>query len=55
MMADPFGEKTEGRAFMRWRLWGLALGLVAAGLWRGEPRAVLAKAAQICLECIGLG
>lgn len=45
---------SEGRNLRRW-FWGLALGLIAAGLWRGEQRAVLAKAARICLECIGLG
>ena len=38
----------------RW-LWILAVALVASGVWRGEQRAVLAKAARICLECVGLG
>jgi len=38
----------------RWFLL-LALGLIAAGVWRGEQRAVLAKAARICMECVGLG
>ncbi|MBP5200112.1 MAG: thioredoxin [Schwartzia sp.] len=38
----------------RW-LFGAAAALIAAGIWRGEYRAVLAKASRICLECIGLG
>ena len=40
---------------MRRLLWMVAAGLLAAGLWRGEHRAVLAKATRICMECIGLG
>ena len=40
---------------MRRYLWGLAFALLAFGLWRGEARPVFAKAARICLECIGLG
>ncbi len=40
---------------MRRGLFGLAAVLIAAGVWRGEHRAVLAKAARICMECIGLG
>lgn len=38
----------------RW-LWLLAIALTAAGVWRGEHLAVMAKATRICLECVGLG
>ena len=38
----------------RW-LFLLALALAAAGIWRGEHQAVMAKATQICMECVGLG
>lgn len=45
---------------MRRALPGLCLLAVGAlflvfGALRGEPYAVLAKAANVCLECIGLG
>ncbi len=33
----------------------ISAGLVAAGVMRGETLAVLTKAVNICLECIGLG
>ena len=29
--------------------------LAAAGIAAGQPPAVLAKAARICLECVGIG
>lgn len=29
--------------------------LIAAGIYREETRLVLTKAANICMECIGLG
>ncbi len=39
------------------RKWFLLIAVTAIllGLWRGEQRLVLRKAATICLECIGLG
>lgn len=42
----------------RWSGWVLALvglGLMAAGIYRGEMAVVLKKAINICLECIGIG
>ena len=30
-------------------------GLIGLGLWLGQNQQVLRKAAQICLECIGVG
>lgn len=29
--------------------------LVVSGILKGDPFAVLAKAAYICLECVGIG
>ena len=33
----------------------LSVALIATGVCLGEPSVVLAKAAAICMQCIGLG
>lgn len=33
----------------------IAAAFLAIGVWRGETEVVLRKAANICMECIGLG
>lgn len=33
----------------------IAVCLIVAGLIRGEARAVMMRAVQICFECIGIG
>ena len=33
----------------------IAVGLTVAGVLTGQPQDVLAKAARVCLECIGVG
>ncbi len=43
------------RRATQWTLIGCGIVMVALGLWRGEVRAVLTKAVNICLECIGIG
>lgn len=29
--------------------------MLCVGAWRGEAEAVLSKAIQLCLECVGIG
>lgn len=34
---------------------GAGLLMMMAGIWQGELAVILRKAANICLECIGIG
>jgi hypothetical protein len=41
--------------FPRWAILICALLMMGLGLLNGEAQTVLAKAVNICLECIGIG
>lgn len=36
-------------------LLGLGILFIVLGIWGGEVKIVLSRAANICLECIGIG
>ncbi len=38
-----------------WVLMAFAAALAAAGIALGQPASVMATAARICMECVGLG
>lgn len=41
--------------FIRWVVAAAAIMMMAFGVLNGETKTVLAKAINICLECIGIG
>ena len=43
------------RNAVRIALLAASAGMIAAGIYLGQYRAVWMKAARVCLECIGLG
>lgn len=43
------------RAAVKYLLLLTAAAFIAVGVSRGESASVLAKAAAVCLECIGIG
>jgi hypothetical protein len=49
------GMSEKKRTGISWLLLLLSGILIALGIGRGEQMTVLAKAAKICLECIGIG
>ena len=45
----------KGRKWITAALLAAAAGLIALGIYTGEPAAVAQKAVNICFECIGVG
>ena len=53
---DAAGEKRKGRRnCLRYVIVTAALVSMIFGIVRKEPKVVLRKATNICLECIGIG
>lgn len=44
-----------GKRLVTAAIFAAAVGLIAVGVFLGEPAEVLQKAVNICLECIGIG
>lgn len=45
--------KGSARPATTWLIVGAVM--IGVGIWRGELSLVLAKAVQVCLQCIGIG
>lgn len=43
------------RNILRWCVFALAIAFIVYGIYSGECAAVLKKATNVCLECIGIG
>lgn len=53
--AQPAGEKDTATKIVRYAILGIALAVLVGGFLFGGTADVLAKAAAICTECVGLG
>ncbi len=54
-MKTDFKMNEKQKRILRWGLVVLSAALIVIGAMQGEIVAVYNKAANICLECIGLG
>ena len=48
-------RRLAGKSLVTAAIFAAAMGLIAVGVFLGEPAEVLQKAVNICLECIGIG
>lgn len=48
-------RRLAGKRLVTAAIFAAAVGLIAVGVFLGEPAEVLQKAVNICLECIGIG
>lgn len=48
-------EKEKQKRLVRAALLAASAAMIAFGVLHGEPKTVLHKAVNLCLECIGIG